>query len=161
VPARERALDLEEAVRRHRGTVGSAAKALKGTEAFSLTAPCCVITDGTALTTSLMGLRGYLPCSVALASAPIDRFLLLRQEHGFDKAFELCATDEEEGEDFCKAWDEAQRDLEDGAVCTLNDLSAMVAQARNGWNEDPKRLLVVAREGSEVVSGLVSVERVG
>jgi hypothetical protein len=153
-------LDLEEAVRRHRGAVETSAKVLKSTEAFSLTAPCCVITDGTALTTSLMGLRGYLPCSVALASAPIDRFLLLREEHGFGRAFELCATDDEDGETFCKAWDEAQTDLADGVVCTLNDLTAMVAQARSGWNDNPKRLLVVAREGSEVASGLVSVDRV-
>ena len=90
----------------------------------------------------------------------MERFLLLQSEHGFDGAFELCATDDEEGEAFCKAWDEAQRDLEEGVVCSLNDLTEMVAQAGNGWNEDPKRVLVVAREGSEVASGLVRVDRI-
>ena len=153
-------MDLEGTVRRHRGAVEDAARALTATEAFSLTAPCCVIAGGTALTTNLVGLRGYLPCSVALASAPIERFLLLQSEHGFDQAFEICSGDNEDGEAFCKAWDEAQSDLADGVVCTLNDLTAMVAQARNGWNDNPKRLLVVAREGERVASGLVSVGRI-
>jgi hypothetical protein len=151
-------MDLERAVREHRKGVEDSARALRATTEFSLTAPCCVIADGTTATTNLMGLRGYLPCSVALASAPIDRFLLLRAEHGFDRAFELCANDEAEGEEFCRQWDECQKDLEEGVVCTLNDLTAMVDQARRGWMDRPQRVLVVAREGKEVASGLVSVE---
>jgi hypothetical protein len=151
-------MDLERAVREHRKGVEDSARALRATTEFSLTAPCCVIAEGTAITTSLIGLRGYLPCSVALASAPMERFLLLRAEHGFDRAFELCANDEAEGEEFCRQWDECQKDLQEGVVCTLNDLTAMVDQARRGWMDRPQRVLVVAREGKEVASGLVSVE---
>jgi len=151
-------MDLERAVREHRSAVEDAGRALRATREFSLTAPCCVIADGITATTNLMGLKGYLPCSVALASAPIDRFLLLRAEHGFDRAFELCANDNDEGEEFCRQWDECQKDLQEGVVCTLNDLTAMVDQARRGWMDRPQRVLVVAREGKEVASGLVSVE---
>jgi hypothetical protein len=40
----------------------------------------------------------------------------------------------------------------------LNDLAAMVTQAKNGWLQSPRRLLVVVREGAEVISGTVDTD---
>jgi hypothetical protein len=148
-------MDLEGAVLKHKVAVSQAAEALKATGEFNLATPCCVIADETAVTTNLGGIRGYLPCSVALASEPIEKFLLLKAEHGFDRAFELCASDDADGEEFVQQWDACQRDLDGEVVCTINDLTAMVEQAKRGWLGVPKRLLVVAKQGSEVASGLV------
>jgi hypothetical protein len=148
-------MDLEGTVLKHKVAVSHAAEALKATREFNLSTPCCVIADGTAVTTNLSGIRGYLPCSVALASEPIEKFLLLKAEHGFDRAFELCASDDADGEEFVQQWDACQRDLEGEVVCTIDDLAAMVEQAKRGWLGVPKRLLVVAKQGSEVASGLV------
>jgi hypothetical protein len=50
-------------------------------------------------------------------------------------------------------------DLANVAVCNLNDLTTMVAQARNKWDDTPKYLLVDSREGSDEASGLISVDR--
>jgi hypothetical protein len=149
-------MDLDAVVRRHREELRVGARAVEVSEEFNLTTPCVLIDDGTVVTTSLGGLRGYLPCSVALASEPIERFLVLKAEHGFDRAFELCSSDDEAGEEFVRVWDESQQDLCDGAVCTLNDLAAMVTQARGGWQAQPRRMLVVAKEEGQVASGLVS-----
>jgi hypothetical protein len=148
-------MNLEAVVRKHRLELRVGARAVQVSGEFSLTTPCVVIENGTVVTTSLGGLRGYLPCSVALASEPIQRFVVLQAEHGFDRAFELCSDDDADGEEFCRNWDESQRDLADGVVCTVDDLAAMVSQARKGWQESPRRMLVVARDGQQVASGLV------
>lgn len=153
-------MDLEEVAREHRYDLVPAAGAVASANEFSLALPCALVSDGTFITTSLSGLSGHLPCSSALASESIQRFVLLRSEHGFDKAFGLCSSDDpdDNGEEFVRAWDEAQRDLEAGVVVTVNDLVAMVEQARRGWVEVPRRVLLVVRSGDKVTSGTVSVE---
>ncbi len=149
-------MDLDAVVRRHREELKVGARAVEVSREFNLTTPCVLIDDGTVVTTSLGGLRGYLPCSVALASEPIERFLVLQDRVGFDAAFEAMTADDEVGEEFVRVWDESQQDLCDGAVCTLNDMAAMVTQAREGWQKHPRRMLVVAKEEGQVASGLVS-----
>jgi hypothetical protein len=153
-------MNLEEVVARYREQLAPGAQAVVRAGIFDLTLPCVVISGGTVITTSIGALRGHLPCSVALASEAIQRFVLLQAEHGFDRAFEICSSDDTEGngEDFVRNWDEAQRDLEEGVVVTVNDLVAMVGQAKEGWSDNPRRMLVVAREGSKVVSGTVSTD---
>ena len=155
---KEGSMDLDAVVRRHREELKVGARAVEVSQEFNLTTPCVLVEDGTVVTTSLGGLRGYLPCSSALASEAIQRFVLLRSEHGFDRAFEMCSEDTEQGEEFVWAWDESQSDLSDGVVCTVDDLTAMVQQARDGWKSDPRRMLVVARNGQEVASGTVVVD---
>ncbi len=78
---------------------------------------------------------GAAPRSSALAFEEIQRFVLLRSEHGFDKAFELCSSDDPDGngEEFVRARDESQSDLAEGVVVTVKDLVAMVEQGRGGW----------------------------
>ena len=152
-------MDLEQLVREHRDDLTATALAVSRTAEFDLELPCALIADGTVLNTSLQALRHHLPCSVALASEAIQRFVLLRSEHGFDRAFEICSGDDADGrgEEFVRAWDESQLDLAEGVVMTVNDLVAMVEQARKGWTSDPRKLLVVAMEGQTVASGLVPV----
>ena len=108
--------------------------------------------------TTISGLRAHLKYSTALASEPIERFLNLQSEVGFDSAFETLSSDDEDGEAFCEMWDNGQKDLQEGAVMTLNDLVAMAEQARTGWLRLPRRMLVVALRGSEVASGTVPVD---
>lgn len=84
-------MDLEWTVRRHRVVLAPTARAIAEEGTFSLQLPCALLMNGGVVETTLNGLRSLLPCSVALASAPIERFLLLREEHGFDRAFEVCS----------------------------------------------------------------------
>jgi hypothetical protein len=153
-------MDIEALVKEYRGNLAATAMSVKEYAGFDLETPCALIADGTVTRTTLLGLRRHLPCSAALASEAIQRFVLLRSEHGFDRAFELCSSDDPDGngEEFVRAWDEAQKDLERGVVVTVNDLVAMVEQARRGWAKVQRRMLVVARSGDKVTSGTVSVD---
>jgi len=151
-------MDLEALVKANRVALVPAARAIATTDQFSLHLPCAVVDQGTVFVTSISGLRGYLPCSTALASEPIERYLRLEAAVGFDAAFREMSADDDYGEEFVAAWDAAQSDLASGVVCTLNDLVAMVEQARKGWEETPRKLLVVARHGDEVASGLIPVD---
>jgi len=151
-------MDLEALVREYRGNLAAAAMSVKEYGQFDLETPCALVADGTVVRTTLLGLRRHLPCSTALATEAIQRFVLLRSEHGFDRAFELCSEDDTDGEEFCRYWDESQQDLANGVVCTVDDLTAMVQQAKEGWQSDPCRMLVVARNGDELTSGTVQVD---
>jgi hypothetical protein len=151
-------MDLDQIVKEHRGNLAAGALALKESAEFDLETPCALVAEGTVVTTTLVGLRNYLRCSSALSSEAIQRFILLRSEHGFDRAFELCASDDATGEEFCRYWDESQSDLAEGVVVTVNDLVAMVEQARKGWLDTDRRMLVIARDGKEVTSGTVPVD---
>jgi hypothetical protein len=84
--------------------------------------------------------------------------MTLKERVGFEQAFSECSSDNEDGQEFCRAWDESQADLESGVLVTLNDLVAMVEQAREGWRKSPRQLLVVGVSSSEVTSGLVPTD---
>jgi hypothetical protein len=152
-------MDLNELATKHRQELRPVAGAVLEATAFTLDAPCALVVDGAVVSTTLNGLRNHLPCSVALASAPLERFLTLREEVGFDRAFELCSTDDDDdGEEFVNVWDEAQRNLDDGVLVTVNDLVAFAEQAKKGWSDTPRRVLVVAVEDGQVASGSVSTD---
>jgi len=155
------ALDLDAFVRLNRLALLPIAEQLVRSEEFTLGTACAVITDGVVNQVPLCGLRDNLRCSMALASEIIDRFMRLKEAVGFDAAFEAMTADDEVGEEFVAAWDQSQKDLADGALGTLNDLVAMVEQARKGWEATPKKLLVVGVEGKTVTSGLVPVVAIG
>ena len=154
-------MDLEALVRANRFALVSIAEQLARGEEFTLGTPCAVITEGVVNQVPLCGLRNHLRCSMALASEIIDRFVRLKEAVGFDAAFEAMTADDEVGEEFVAAWDQSQKDLAGGALGTLNDLVAMVEQARKGWEATPKKLLVVGVEGKTVTSGLVPVVAIG
>ena len=151
-------MDLDKLVKENRQALKPVADAVAGASSFTLGLPCALVKEGTVISTTLTGLRGHLPTSVALASAPIEQFLQLRERVGFDAAFEAMTADDEVGEEFVSAWDEAHADLSNGVMCTINDLVAFIEQAKRGWGEDPQRFLVVARSGQTVTSGTVPTE---
>ena len=151
-------MDFDELVRNHLSGLASAALAVQSSEDFGLALPCALLTETEVIETSLAGLRGYLSCSAAMASPAIERFLTLKERVGFEAAFAECSSDNEDGQEFCRAWDESQEDLASGVLVTLNDLVAMVEQAREGWGRSPKQLLVVGVSGSVVTSGLVPTD---
>ncbi len=151
-------MDFDALVRKHSSELSAAAQSVASSGSFGLALPCGLLSDDDAICTSLVGLRGHLPCSIALSSPAIERFLTLKEDVGFDSAFEECSSDSEDGREFCQAWDECQADLARGVLVTLNDLVAMVEQAREGWKRNPKQLLVVAVTGSTVRSGLVPTD---
>ena len=151
-------MDLNELATEHKEELRPVAVAVLEGTAITLDAPCALVLDGAVVSTTLNGLRNHLPCSVALASAPLERFLTLREEHGFDRAFELCSTDDNDGEEFVNVWDEAQRNLDDGVLVTVNDLVAFAEQAKKGWSDTPRRVLVVAVEDGQVASGTVATD---
>jgi hypothetical protein len=147
-------MELSISVQRHKQQLALAARGVQVAEEFDLSLPVGLIKDGRTAVTTLGGLRSQLSTSAALSSPEIDRFLLLRAEHGFDRAFELCSADEEDGEAFCKAWDEAQSDLSAGVLVTVGDLVAMVSKARSGWLAKPRELLVIQVDGKRVEHAL-------
>jgi hypothetical protein len=151
-------MDLEGVVREHRQALKPVAGAVREVAGFDLSIPCALVTEGVVVNTTLSGLRSHLSCSTALASAPVEQFVRLRERVGFDAAFEAMTADDEVGEEFVAAWDAAQDDLASGVVASLNDLAAFAEQAKQGWLAVPRRMLVVAREGLKVTSGTVPVD---
>jgi hypothetical protein len=151
-------MDLNAQVKLHRKDLAGVGRKVAAGSGFDLQTPCAVVEGGSVEEVTLAALRLRLPCSVALASEPIERFLVLQQEHGFDGAFALCSADNDDGEAFVEAWDEAHADLARGVVVSLNDLAAMVEQARKGFAEEPRRMLVVAVEGKTVESATVATD---
>lgn len=150
-------MDLDALVKANRIALVPAAEELVKRDEFTLGTPCALIAEGEVTKVPLSALRNHLQCSMALASEPIERFLRLKEAVGFDAAFEAMSADDEVGEEFVTAWDAAMGDLAAGALASLNDVVAMVEQARNGWEVTPRKLLVVAVEGKTVQSGLVPV----
>lgn len=151
-------LELEERVRQHMSCLQPLAKSVAASTNFGLNLPCALLTETEVIGTSLSGLRGHLPCSVALASPAIERFMTLKERVGFEQAFSECSSDNEDGQEFCRAWDESQEDLASGVLVTLNDLVAMVEQAKEGWGKSPRQLLVVGVSSSVITSGLVPTD---
>ena len=147
-------MELSSSVQKHKQQLALAARGVEVADAFDLGLPVGLMKDGAVVVTTLGGLRSHLPTSAALSSPEIERFIVLRAEVGFDKAFELCSSDDEDGEAFCRAWDEAQTDLSDGVLVTVSDLVAMTSKARSGWLSKPREVLVVGVEGKQVKHGL-------
>lgn len=143
-------MELSRSVQRHKQQLALAARGVEVAEEFDLGLPVGLVKDGCVIVTTLGGLRGHLSASAALSSPEIERFLVLRAEKGFDRAFEECSADNEDGQEFCRAWDEAQSDLSSGVQVTVADLVSMTSKARTGWLSKPREVLVVGVEGKEV-----------
>ena len=151
-------MNLDEVVRQHREGLKGAAREVEEEVAFHLGLPCALVKAGAVVSTTLNGLRSHLPCSTALASEPIERFLRLKGRVGFDAAFEARTADDGVGEEFVEAWDQARKDLVGGVVVTLNDLVTFVEQAKTGFAVTPRRMLVVVVAGKVVESCTVATD---
>ena len=56
----------------------------------------------------------------------------------------------EDAEEIARIWDEAQQDLANGAVASVDNLVEWVSTAREGFNNKPRHLLVLLRRGCKV-----------
>ncbi len=149
-------MKLDELLWNFRSQLRLLAHFIRCLDDFSLHLPLGLIKNDAIIATELSCLSDYLSASVALSSPELDRFLVLRTELGFERAFELCSQDGDDGEAFCRVWDQAQADMSNGALATFDDLVAMVCKARRGWQANPRELLVVVVDGKRVESALVS-----
>lgn len=147
-------MELSRSIQRHKHQLSLAARGVEVAEEFDLGVPVGLLMDGRVIVTTLTKLSSHLPASAALSSPEIEKFLLLKAEHGFDRAFELCSSDDEDGEAFCRAWDEAQNDLSEGVLVTVADLVSMTTKARAGWLAKPREVLVLGVEGQRVEHAL-------
>ncbi len=142
---------LTQLLRTHKREFAVAARGVEMAEVFDLTLPVAYHDGVRCVFTTLGGLATQLKASAALSTPQLERFLLLRAEVGFDRAFQDCC-DAEDGEEFVASWDEAQKDLRDGCKATLGEVVSWVSKARTGFISTPREVLVVAvREGEKAV----------
>lgn len=126
----------------HKREFAVAARGVEVAESFDLSLPVGFYNGSRCVFTTLGGLNVQLKTSAALSTPQLERFLLKRAEVGFDRAFQECC-DDEDGEEFVAAWDEAQKDLREGCKATLGEVVSWVAKARNGFLSKPREVLVV------------------
>lgn len=127
----------------HKREFAVAARGVEVAESFDLSLPVGFYNGSRCVFTTLGGLNVQLKTSAALSTPQLERFLLKRAEVGFDRAFQECC-DDEDGEEFVAAWDEAQKDLREGCKATLGEVVSWVAKARSGFVNRPREVLVVA-----------------
>ena len=138
--------------------LGEVAKQLLTTEAFSLQTPVALDRGQGVEAVAVGSLGGYLKASSALASPLMKEFLELREERGSDAAWEKLANDPETGEEFCALWDACQEELEQGVVCSVDDLVAFVGASKEAYNSHYKHLLVVLQHGGRLTSYKVEAQ---
>tara|TARA_Y100000739_G_scaffold87423_1_gene74589 strand:+ start:984 stop:1484 length:501 start_codon:yes stop_codon:yes gene_type:complete len=115
---------------------------LSNRTAFDLSAECVVIDQqNEVMQTTLSGLSTHLRVSSAMSSPLVKQFIALAKERGAEKAMHRMLMDS--GEEFAQLWKEAQSDLQRGAITTLDDVVEAVATAKKGYDEFPRRILVV------------------
>lgn len=119
---------------------------------FSMATPVALIRGMEVKAVTIGSLATELNCSTALASPEIVRFMELASTEGNEKAFALCSDDDGVGgfgERFCEMWDEASKDLKEGAAISTNDLVELTTLTRDGMAATPKQMVVVWRRRTE------------
>ena len=117
---------------------------LRDRTGFDLSIPCVVITqDVEVMETTLSGLSIHLKVSAAMSSPQVKRYIDLTNEIGAEKAMNTLMMDEDGGEEFVLQWFEAKKDLEAGAIASVDDLVAAVETAKKGFNVYPRKIMVV------------------
>ena len=146
-------MDLHERHKKHFKEKGpdlaEVAKLLLAQEAFSLNTPVALDLDGEVKAVAVGSLGNHLKASTSLSSPVLKQWLELREDRGTEAAFEALANGEN-SEEFAQVWDEAQRDLANGAVASVDNLVEWVSTAREGFNDKPRHLLVLLQRGGKV-----------
>jgi len=113
---------------------------------FSMATPVALIEGMAAKAVTIGSLATELNCSSALGSPEIVRFMEIASKEGNERAFDICTNDDGKngfGERFCEMWDEASKDLREGAAISTNDLVELTTLTRDGMAATPKQMLVV------------------
>ena len=146
-------VDLVERHKKHFKEKGpdlaEVAKLLLAQEQFSLNTPVALDLDGEVKAVAVGSLGNHLKASASLSSPVLKQWLELREDRGTEAAFEALANGEN-SEEFAQVWDEAQRDLANGAVASVDNLVEWVSTAREGFNDNPRHLLVLLKREGKV-----------
>ena len=146
-------MDLAERHKKHfkekTPELAEVAKLLLAQEQFSLNTPVALDLEGEVKAVAVGSLGNHLKASASLSSPVLKQWLELQHDRGAEAAFESLANSED-GEEFARAWDEAQRDLENGAVASVDNLVEWVSTAREGFNDNPRHLLVLLKREGKV-----------
>lgn len=146
VPEKDSPNNLDRLISLKRDELRGIGKRLDECSEFSMATPVALIKGMSVEEVTIGSLTSHLQCSSALASPEIVRFMELASSEGNEKAFEICTDDDGEdgfGERFCEMWDEASKDLRNGAAISTNDLVELTTLARDGVAATPKQMLVV------------------
>ena len=81
---------------------------------------------------------------MAMSSPLVKKYSQLSLHNGSEKAMkEMLLSHMNELDEFCLMWDEARKDVANGAMATIDDLVDAINTAKKGFFENPRRILVV------------------
>ena len=107
--------------------------------------PCIVIDQNCeVIETNISGLSNHLKVSIAMSSPLVKKYSQLSLQNGSEKAMQqMLMSHMNELDEFCLMWDEARKDVANGAIATMDDLVDAISTAKKGFFESPRRILVV------------------
>ena len=107
--------------------------------------PCIVIDQNCeVIETNISGLSNHLKVSIAMSSPLVKKYSQLLLQNGSEKAMQqMLMSHMNELDEFCLMWDEARKDVANGAMATMDDLVDAISTAKKGFFESPRRILVV------------------
>ena len=114
-------------------------------ELFDMAIPCIVIDQNCeVIETTISGLSNHLKVSIAMSSPLVKKYSQLSLQNGYEKAMQqMLMSHMNELDEFCLMWDEARKDVVNGAMATMDDLVDAISTAKKGFFESPRRILVV------------------
>ena len=114
-------------------------------ELFDMAIPCIVIDQNCeVIETNISGLSNHLKVSIAMSSPLVKKYSQLSLQNGSEKAMQqMLMSHMNELDEFCLMWDEARKDVANGAMTTMDDLVDAISTAKKGFFESPRRILVV------------------
>ena len=112
---------------------------------FDMAIPCIVIDQNfEVIETTISGLSNHLKVSIAMSSPLVKKYSQLSLQNGYEKAMQqMLMSHLNELDEFCLMWDEARKDVANGAMATMDDLVDAISTAKKGFFESPRRMLVV------------------
>ena len=107
--------------------------------------PCIVIDQNCeVIETNISGLSNYLKVSMAMSSPLVKKYRQLSLQNGSEKAMkQMLISHINEIDELRLMLVEAKKDIENGAIATIDDLVDAISTAKKGFYENPRRILVV------------------
>ena len=107
--------------------------------------PCIVIDQNCeVIETNISGLSNHLKVSMAMSSPLVKKYSQLSLQNGSEKAMkQMLISHINEIDELRLMLVEAKKDIENGAIATIDDLVDAISTAKKGFSENPRRILVV------------------
>ena len=107
--------------------------------------PCIVIDQNCeVIETNISGPSNYLKVSMAMSSPLVKKYSQLSLQNGSEKAMkQMLISHINEIDEFRLMLVEAKKDIENGAIATIDDLVDAISTAKKGFYEKPRQILVV------------------